>query len=258
LHVPAFYTADVTKYGVLLHVYHLEVIDWNKVVWGDPARDQLGVLTKFADCLLDIPFGDDVVSIVYSGPSSKDGLSEGAYTRQYLVDRIDLLHEFPRLRQKLDRLTPAEYRQFVDRVRGLQVGHELRNTIDELESAGVYFATQKVDRVLQVAALNHAPRCIKLQGAAREKGLIPKDQPWFTVISEVPFAGSTAIAEQPHRPDDPIYGVLPALPESLGRLYYELDREHKIRAVRQIAQVIDKLAAEQSATQNPKTSVETV
>lgn len=239
------YTVCV-KIGILVHVYHLEVLGWEKVVWGDPARDALGTLTRFADRLLDIPADEQVTSIMYSGPSSKDGLREGEYAKQYLVDRIEKLRDFSRLRRKIERLSPQEYQMFVGRIRGLTLGHNIRNTMHEIESAATYFRNEGADKVLQIASATHAPRCVQLQVAAREAGLIDADQQWFVMASETCFAGGSAldivIREPAHRGDDPLLGIHPNLPEILRRYQYELSPADRVEALRRFDRIVTELA----------------
>ena len=218
-------------------------------MWGDPAKDQLGTLTKFVDCLLDLPAGEEVFAVIYSGPSEKNGMMEGVYTKRFLVQRLDELRNFPRLRKKLDRLSVDEHQLFLERVHGLHTGHLLRNTMDELESAAAYFSDKGVSKVLQIAAASHAPRCIKLQALVRSEGLLSKDQQWFMVASDTCFNGGNpsevVILEPAHRADDPMYGVHPSLPEVLRRYQYDLDATSRRDALLKIGQVVaDELAAQ--------------
>lgn len=222
-------------------------------MWGNPAQDKLGTLTKFADCLLDIPVAEEVVSVIYEGPSDHNGIGEGTYTRQYLVDRIELLQEFPHLRQKIERLSPEEYEVFVGRLRGLTVGKPIRNTKDEIASAGTSFAEAGIHKVLEIAAATHAPRCIKEQAVARENGLLPADQQWFLVASETCFAGGSAadvlIREPAHRADDPLLGAHPNLSEVMTRFQYELGKDQHVEAVRRFDEAVTQLAAERAPTE---------
>ncbi len=243
------YTVCV-KTGILLHTYYLEILGWEELAWGIPTKDKLGTLAKFADCLLDIPADEEAAAIIYDGPSNKDGMGEGYYTRQYLVDRIELLQEFPRLRQKIERLPPKEYEVFVERVRGLTVGHALRNTKQEIADGAIYFAEADIHKVLEIAAASHAPRCIKEQAVARENGLLPSDQQWFLVAGETCFASGSAadvlIREPAHRADDPLLGVHPSLSEVMERFQYELGKDQHVEAVRRFDEVVIELAAKRS------------
>lgn len=238
------------KTGILLHTYYLEILGWEELVWGVPAKDKLGTLTKLADCLLDIPADEGVFAIIYDGPSSKDGVGEGHYTKRYLVDRIELLQEFPRLRQKIERLSSQEYEVFVERMRGLTVGHSIRNTKQEIADGAAYFAEADVHKVLEIAAATHAPRCIKEQAVARENGLLPIDQQWFMVASESCFAGGSAvdvlIREPAHRADDPLLGVHPSLADVLDRFQYELNKDQHVETLRRFDRVVTEMAAQRA------------
>ncbi|HSX06000.1 MAG TPA: hypothetical protein VLF69_06030 [Candidatus Saccharimonadales bacterium] len=241
------------KTGVLLHVYHLGTLGWEELVWGDPAEDRLGTLTKFADCLLGIPAADEVDAIIYSGPSEKDGLSEGAYARQFLVDHIDGLSDFPRLKRKLDALSWAERAVFTERINGLVAGPQLTTagtTEAEIRAAAKRFAKAGVSRVLEIACVSHAPRCARSQALVRSEGLIPQEQAWFLVISETCWNHGepldVTILEPPHRADDPVYGLHPSLPQSLRTYQYELDHEHRREVVLKVAQLIANELADQA------------
>jgi hypothetical protein len=237
----------------LLHVYHLETDDWDYLVWGDPAKDELGTATKFVECLLDIPMDEHTVSVLYSGPSVKDGLSEGAYTKKFIVDRLQSLADFPRLKQRLDKLSATEYDQFVERVQGLSVGPSIKNTAAELEHAASYFAREQVDRVMQIAAATHAPRCMRNQASARYYGLIDKKQPWFVVASDTNYAGAApddvVIAEPLHRKDNPLYGFHPAWAEVAAQ-YPRLSLENKKEVLRRMDAIMaDALAQQPESTE---------
>jgi len=236
------------KTGILLHTYYLEILGWEELVWGIPAQDKLGTLTKLADCLLDIPADEEVVSIIYDGPSNKDGMGEGYYTKQYLVDHFEEMRDFPRLRQKIERLSPDEYQVFAGRIAGLTVGHAIRNTRQEIIDGAVHFAEAGVHRVLEIAAASHAPRCVKEQAVVRENGLLPSDQQWLLVPSETCFAGGSAadvlIREPAHRADDPLLDVHPSLSEVMERFQYDLGKDQHVEAVRRFDEVVTNLAAE--------------
>ncbi|HSX30514.1 MAG TPA: hypothetical protein VLE99_01210 [Candidatus Saccharimonadales bacterium] len=246
----------MAKIGVLLHVYHLGTLGWEELVWGDPAQDRLGTLTKFVDCLLGIPPGDDVTSIIYSGPSEKDGLTEGAYARQFLLDHTESLSNFPCLKRKLDALSANERSVFTQRLNALVAGPRLKTagtTEEEVRMAAKRFAKIGAHRVLEIAAVSHAPRCIRSQALVRSEGLIPSDQAWFLTISETCWNHGepldVAILEPPHRADDPVYGLHPSLPQSLRRYQYELNAEHRREVVLKVGLLIADEVADQAKTE---------
>jgi hypothetical protein len=225
----------MTTNGILLHVYHLEADRWEDLVWGHPSADTFGTLTQFAYTLLRIPANQQVRSVIYSGPSSKDGLSEGGYTKRFLLDRIDNLSSFPTLRKCIKQLSGDEYDLFVRRIRGLVVGPEISNTLDEVTHAAAFLNENgPVDKVFQIAAASHAPRCLQNQLIARQKNLISPNQPWYIVASGVCFAGTTmddiVILEPPHRGDDPMVGH----PQTMARAikpYFGMNAEGKQRLI---------------------------
>lgn len=242
------------KIGILLHVYHLETTAWEEMVWGRPERDELGTGTKLVECLLNIPAHEEVVSIVYSGPSQKDGLTEGAYTKKFIVDGIPRLSEFPRLRQKLDALTVEERDLLAQRIRDMVVGPVIKNTAAELEQGSAFFRTQKADMVIQVAAATHAPRCLRDQVTARYEGLILKEQVWSVVASDVNYHGVTphdvVIAEPIHRQDNPLFGYHPSW-VAVTKRYPHLSLENK----KILLSKMDEITSELLATQPQDTQV---
>jgi hypothetical protein len=242
------------KIGILLHVYHLETTSWEEMVWGHPERDELGTGTKLVECLLNIPAHEEVVSIVYSGPSRKDGLTEGAYTKKFIVDKFDELSDFPRLKSKLDALTPEEHALLRTRLEDMVVGAVIKNTAAEVDSAASFFADKKADMVIQVAAATHAPRCLRDQVTARYRGLISNDQQWMVTASDVNYHGVTprdiVIAEPIHRQDNALYGFHPSWVEITKR-YPRLSLENKKSLLGQL----DAITAEMLAKQPHDTEV---
>ncbi len=214
------------KVGILLHVYNLGCQDWEQLVWGIPEQDKLGTGAKLLECLLDEPAENEVIAMVYDGPSSKDGLSEGEYTRRFLLDKFDELKAFPRFRHRLQGTSSSARDVLRQRVERIILGDSIRSTLDEIKLGGRDFHARGIDKVIHIAAASHAPRCIQLQLVAREHGWIPANQHWSTVASDLAFAGMTAedvfIAEPPHRADDPLIGFEPTLPQILKPFFYGL------------------------------------
>jgi hypothetical protein len=236
------------KIGILLHVYHLETTSWEEMVWGKPEANELGTGTKFVECLLNIPAHEEVVSVVYSGPSQRDGLIEGAYTKKFILDRIDQLESFPRLKQKLDALTTDERELFVKRLNELSVGQVIKNTLTEVECGAAFFAEQRADMVIQVAAATHAPRCLRDQVIVRHRGLIDITQQWVVTASDVNYHYVTphdiVIAEPIHRQDNPLFGYHPSWVEVTKR-YPHLSLENKKVLLQQLDAVTSEMLANQ-------------
>lgn len=235
--------------GYLLHVYHLGSKDWERLVWGDPNRDELGAAAKLCECLLSEPADVPVACIIYSGPSHRDGLGEGAYTKKFLIDRLAQLSSFPRLQKKLARLTEQEYNVFRGRIEAIVLGEDLANTLEEVQRAALYFKRQGAERVVHVAAASHAPRCIQVQTIVRHQGLIPLDQQWYTVASDISFEGTVpsdvVVIEPSHRGDDPLLEFEPQLSRAI-KPYFALSTGQKkdvIRAVASAMQTVQKRPA---------------
>ena len=211
------------KTGILLHVYNLLAADWEHIVWGDPVHDALGVGAKLFECMLaELPF-NEVAVILYDGPSHKDGMSEGYYTKKFLLKKLDELDQFPRFRRLLEAMPAEQYQAFRQAVNNIIVGEPIENTRDEIMRATTDFKSIGAIKVIHIAAASHAPRCILYQAQVREEGLIPSDQHWYTVASDTCFAGThandTIVIEPPHRADDPLLGLTPTLPQVLRPLY---------------------------------------
>lgn len=235
------------KTGILLHVYNLLAADWEYIVWGDPARDALGAGTKLFECMLAELPPNDVTAILYDGPSHKDGLSEGEYTKRFLLGRLDQLEQFPRFRKQFASMSDDTYRAFRQAAEAMRIGAPIANTVDEVRRAARDFADLGAEKVIHIAAASHAPRCIQVQAAVREEGLILPEQHWYTVASDTAFAGAqaadTAVAEPPHRADDPLLGFRLTMPQ-IVKSFYALPGD----AQKVFLRVAADLVAAQSAT----------
>ena len=198
----------MSKAGVLLHVYNLYSEDWERLVWGDPALDELGVGAKLFEYFLTEPANVQLSTIIYNGPSSKQGLSEGEYTLRFLQDRQRSIEDFPKLKHLYNNVSPDQREIFAKRVAEIEVGESIADTYDEIHHAAMHFERLGVKQIAHIAAATHAPRCIQLQTKVREDGFIPSDQLWCTIASDRPFAGRKAsdvvVIEPPHRADDPL------------------------------------------------------
>jgi hypothetical protein len=221
----------MVRTGILLHVYHLQTKGWEQLVWGDPASDQLGTLPKLVEILLTESTDEPVSAIImHTGPSKRGGLSEGEQTKWYLLEHFDALINFPRLKQLLASLSLKDIQALHARLEDIIIGEGAQNTRDEVRNAAEYFGQQGIQKVIQIAAASHAPRCIQIQLMAREQGLIPPRQMWSVVASETYFHASKPhdllIFEPPHRGDDPMTQISLTAPQVLRR-YFELDATKK-------------------------------
>ncbi len=230
--------------GILMHIRHLETVGWERLVWGVPEEDSLGGLPKVAELLLNEPACEPIVSVVFGcGPSVKDGLSEGEYTKRYLLERLSELRAFTRFKDRLDDETLERLRRRLEQV---YVTPKIERSIDEVVFAADYFAKQGITRVWQVTAASHAPRCVQIQAAARAAGLIPKAQQWALVADDRCYEGaepfSTLVMEVPHRGDDPMFGFEPSLPKLLREYQYGLSPEDKRKLARLVEDFMQKHA----------------
>jgi hypothetical protein len=115
----------MTKVGILVHCRHLETIAWEELVFGIPEQDRLGDLSTLARVILSLEPSEELASIVIGcGPSWKDGLNEGDYTKQFLLDNFDRLHEFPRLAPLIENLNDEQLQGFRTALEAIIVTHE--------------------------------------------------------------------------------------------------------------------------------------
>lgn len=219
----------MAKAGILMHIRHLDTVAWERLVWGVPEEDSLGSLPKVIELLLGEPACEPITAIVFGcGPSTKDGLSEGEYTKRYLLEHLDGLRAFPRFAERLDEPALAALRK---RLEQIVVTDTLERSIDEVVQAARIFEEHGVTRVFQVTAASHAPRCMQLQSVARAAGLVPKTQHWSLVADDRCYEGndpqSTVVFEPAHRGDDPMYGFSPSITDVLRNYQYGLSPEDK-------------------------------
>lgn len=220
------------KTGILVHVYHLETKNWEDLVWGNPAQDKMGTLPTLAWLVLTSPADQPVEAIAIGcGPSTKENLSEAEFTKKYLLDRLDQLQEFPRLRALLHGLSNEQHQQFEQTMHNIISMHVIKNTAEEVALAAKVFGERGIAKVLQVCVASHAPRCIQVQGTARYEGVIPKEQQWAVVASDTCFPGAipadTLVLEPPHRGDDPMLEFRPTMGQALRPSLYASPEQKK-------------------------------
>jgi hypothetical protein len=188
------------------------------------------------------------VSIVFSGPSRRDDLTEGAYTKKFILDNLDRLGEFPRLKAKLDALSADDRALLERRMNDMVVGPVIKNTLAELQEGSKFFAEQQADMVIQIAAATHAPRCLRDQVVARYRGWVPLGQQWVAVASDVNYHGVTphdiVIAEPIHRQDNPLFNHHPSWVEVTKR-YPHLNLENKKKLLQKMDEITLELLGDQ-------------
>ncbi len=221
----------MAKVGILVHCRQLETENWEELVFGDPTNDKLGDQATLARVLLTLCADDDVACIVFGrGPSHKDGMNEAEYTKKYLLDNFDRLSLFPSLTPLFDKVGSEGREVLRQKMAAVMATEEVYNTTAEIAAASAIFNDHGVQKVIQICAATHAPRCLKEQLVAREKGLVDHAQLWMTVATDVGYKGTTAkdvfVVEPLHRVDQPMTHFKPTLHEAIAP-YYSLPEEDK-------------------------------
>lgn len=216
--------------GIVVHVYNLATPGWEEMMWGDPASNKLGCLTKLCQLMMSKDRATPIDKvIIFSGPSTHDGLSEGGYTKQFLLGRLSQLDEFSCFRPFLDGYRDWQY-ELRQQIEAIILGEQLVRTSDEVRRAVQAFAYPEFGHVIQLACAGHAPRCMQQQTIARANGLITAGQLWSVVAADTTFGDTTpedtVIFEKPHLEYDPMFGVKPEASEVL-RHYFSLPPEAK-------------------------------
>ncbi len=233
------------KIGVLVHVRHPQTVQWEKLVWGVPSEDHMGDLPKLVEVLLCRDPSRPVAAIVMGTTlATKEGLLEGEYTKKFLLDHFDDLWSFPRLKHLLDLLSDEQIAALRTTLQGIIVTTPLKRTADEIREAARIFQEKGVREVIQITAASHGPRCAQLQAQARADGLIPPEQLWYMVVSDMCFQDTaptdTMIIEVPHRDDDPLARFRPTLSQTLKPFFYQLPTGEK----QQFIQLAEKFMAD--------------
>ncbi|NIL57446.1 hypothetical protein [Salinispora arenicola] len=242
-----------TKVGVFLHSRHLETEAWEDLVLGLPMDDRFGDMATLAREVLTLGQDHELTCIVIGGGSShRDGISEGEYTKRYLLANLARLEEFPRLKPLLDRLSGPQRAAFDRAVHDIIVTPQVRNTVAEIEAAAGIFAAQRVDRVLQIAAASHAPRCLKEQSVARSHGRIAREQQWYAVATEMTYGDTqpedVCVIEPLHRRDQPMTFVRPGFSEVIAPYFFLPDADKKAL----VATIAEFMAARDGAARLPR------
>ena len=222
--------------GILVHARHLQTIGWDDLMWGRPNQGERGCLPMVTDIILQEPKDEPFSCIVIGcGPSARNGMSESEFIKDYFLKRLPELKTAPMFAKRLE---GGVYDALVARISDVVVTDYSRDTNGEIAEAARIFSEHNVTKVVQVASINHAPRCIRSQSEARASGSIPPEQLWSAIADDMPFAGetpgSTTIFEPPHRGDDPLLGFEPKMTEVFKSYQYNLAPEHKKELIRRI------------------------
>lgn len=228
-----------------MHVNYLQP-GWEELVWGEPEKGLMGTLPKVVQLLLIESSNEPITDILmYTGPSRKDGLTEGEYSKKYLLDHFDQLKDFPQLKSMLEKLSQEDLTSLKTQLEEhIQPMEQLVNSADEIINAAKYFTEHGITKVYQIAVASHAPRCIQLQALVRYRHQIPSEQFWYTIAADTTFEGTAPndviVAEPPHRGDDPAFGVHPSITDLLKQ-YYKLPYEARQPFLKGVASVLDGL-----------------
>lgn len=230
----------MAKLGILVHVYHLGALDWDKLTFGDAENSKMGCFATLAEVVLRRIRTDEIVSIVIGSTDNyKDGLAHGEYAKKYCLDRLDELPKFSQIKPLLEGLSEEESKKFRELMQDIAPIHPIKNTAGEVAEAAKLFAEMGIEEVVQIGAASHAPRCVQLQQAARADDTIPVGQYWLFRGADVCFAGAepldTVIFEPPHRDDDPMLGFEPKMVDVLRPYQYALDSEDKKELIQDVA-----------------------
>jgi hypothetical protein len=233
------------KSGILIHVNYLQP-GWEALAWGEPEKGLMGTIPKVIQLLLVQTPDEPITDIVmYTGPSRKDGLNEGEYSKKYLLDHFNQLNDFPQLKPLIETLSNDQLQELRAQLEeNIHTLNELVNSSDEVTNAAKYFAEHGITKIYQVAVASHAPRCIQLQALIRYRHEIPVEQFWYTIAADTTFEGTAPndviVAEPPHRGDDPAFGVHPSITDLLKQ-YYALPYEARQPFLKGVASVLDGL-----------------
>jgi hypothetical protein len=226
-----------------MHVNYLQP-GWEALAWGEPEKGLMGTIPKVVQLVL-LQNPEEPISdiIMYTGPSRRDGLNEGEYSKKYLLDHFDELKDFPQLTPLIERLNDKQLKALKLLLeQNIHTLDQLINSADEVINASKYFAEHGIMKVYQVAIASHAPRCIQLQALIRYRHEIPPEQFWFTIAADTTFEGTAPndviVAEPPHRGDDPALGIHPSITDLLKQ-YYKLPYEARQPFLEGVASVLE-------------------
>lgn len=237
----------MTTVGIMVHCRSLTTKAWEELVFGRPESGLLGDHATLARVVLTLAPDDDLACIVFGrGTSWRGGLDEGAYSKRFLLDNLDRLSEFavlaPLLARAGDDGRLAAFRRAMESV---VVTAEVRDSVEEIEAAAAVLAAHGVEKVIQIAAASHAPRCVKERAAARARGRIAAGQLWFTVATDVPYHGTgpedVVVVEPLHRRDQPMTHVRPGLAEVIAP-YFGLPDEDKKEFIALVQEFMERAA----------------
>ena len=203
-----------TRTGIICHGRHLFAKNWKAHQFGNP-RLGLGQIAKTCK----IAHNEKPAMIIFgTGASEKDGVKEGAYTMNYMLNHFNELESFPQFKGiNLNALGGSMALSSFPET-------DSKNSYEEITNAAGKFKEQGIERVILVSNPDHMPRCLQLAHKFNQKNNSPFE--FIGAPSDICYDGtttpSTVMIEAPHRGDD----LSPNLAKSIGK-YFELDMPDK-------------------------------
>lgn len=199
------------KTGVLIHSFHLQAQNWEKIMWGKPP-DLLGRLPKGVRVALEEDAGMLFLGCGFdSGPNKE---IESEFNQQYLFEHFRALSEFTEFRG----IDLEKAKETIERILVLDMSS--LSTAQEAIFAGKNFEEAGMEKVIIISSLTHAPRCLnealKFYGRSGSK-IAPHNI--SVQVSDTGWAPNeeVVIYEPPHRPDDFLGGFRRRLANALIR-----------------------------------------
>jgi len=237
----------VVNVGILVHCRHLDTERWEQLVFGEPASDLLGDHAMLARVVLGLTPEERLACVVFGrGPSWREGMSEDAYAKKFLLDNLGRLSEFASLLPLIERAGPNGWDGFCRAMQAVVGTREVRNTVDEIHAASTVFSDHAVEKVIHIASASHAPRCAKEAAFARSNGRIDRRQMWLTLATDVSYQNTTpadvCVIEPLHRRDQPVTFVRPGLSEVIAP-YFALSDHDKVAFIRHVEAFMQHIAS---------------
>lgn len=205
------------KTGILVHGPHLQAKGWDRLAWGEPPH-LMGRIPKAIQMYIRLR-----AEVLYfgTGASEKDGIKEGQYMFNTLLERRQLLGDFEVLEYLkrmggLDIRTPAMSPPVIYAGTQAEVVIDTvsQNTAEELIGAAEAFLARGVSEVVLVSSPTHVLRCLRdaqaiyndpqYEGRYRRFAQSLLAAPTDTCYEGADYR-STVIFEAPHRGDRSSY-----------------------------------------------------
>lgn len=205
------------KTGILVHGPHLQAKGWERLAWGEPPY-LMGRIPKAIQMFYRL---GATVLCFGTGASEKNGIKEGEYMWNTLLERKHCLGEFEALEELmrlggLDVTRPALGSPIIYARNQAEVVIDIvsQNTIEELLTAGDAFLKRGVTEIVLISSATHMPRCLRDAQAVyndhRHHGKYKRlAQNILVAPADTCYEGadymSTVIFEAPHRGDRSSY-----------------------------------------------------